>query len=68
LNEWWTIVVVDSMLGRREAVSEVGFMRSFESSSILVLEVERRFDRRLLRMQRAMVDTMPILEIKLLDV
>lgn len=58
-------MVVESTLGRaREAVSEVALMRSFESSSsILLLEVESLLDRRFLRMQRVIFATIPILEI-----
>lgn len=55
-------MVVESTLGRaREAVSEVALMRSFESSSsILLLEVESLLERRFLRMQRVSFATIPI--------
>lgn len=57
------MVEVDSMLARVEAVPEVFFIRSFESSSwSLVLVVESLLERRFLRMQRDRVDMKPILD------
>lgn len=57
------MVEVESMLALVEAVPEVVLIRSFESSSwILVLVDESLLERRFLRMQRDRVDMKPILD------